>query len=714
MRDPPYRFASLLPPAPPARAPLTIRQLGRERTDDYAWMKDPNWQLALSNPALLGSEIANHLRAESRYCDAVLAGTHHLQQQLLAELRSRMQDSNRMPGMTDGPWRYYCRFPAGQQHPVYAREPREGGPEEILLDANSFATGHAFFQVHTAVHSPDHGLFAYAADTHGDENHSLRVVHLRNGSSMQIGDGRASGDVAFSSDSHWLYWVRRDDNGRPTTVLRNRLSLEPDDGEVMYTEPDPALSVSLRRTRSGAYMTILSENKETSETRVLSAFGTNPALSLIEPRAPGQLYDVEHWAGRFVILTNADGATDGKIMWADERAPDRRSWKELVPHRGGHLITKVIPYRDYLVRIEWVNANPRIVVLERTTLDEHAVDFEHIDPAYAVAVDPGFEYETAQLRYIYQSPITPRSWWDYDLSLRRPACIFREEVPGYDPSRYSLERIEAEARDGVRIPVTVIAHRNMRPDSTSPIFLFGYGAYGVSVEPAFSPAIFSLIDRGWVYAIAHVRGGSELGREWFFAGRGMQKWNTFTDFIDSAECLCGAGYGTAGRIVAYGRSAGGMLVGVVLNQRPDLWAAVIAGAPFVDVLNTMSDPSLPLTPPEWPEWGNPMLDAAAYDYIVTYSPYDNVVSRSYPPVLTTAGVSDPRVTYWEPMKWIAKLRQHNTAHSCILLHMNMAAGHKGAGGRFEALAETALHYAFAICAMECAFPRPSPAAPNAR
>jgi oligopeptidase B len=700
LRDPSYRFATQLPPASPARVPLTIRQLGRERTDDYAWMKDPNWQLALSNPALLGSEIANHLRAENRYSDAVLAGTHGLQQQLLTELRSRMQDSNRMPGMTDGPWRYYCRFPAGQQHPVYAREPREEGPEEILLDANSLATRHAFFQVHTAVHSPDHALFAYAADTHGDENHSLVVVRLRDGSSMQIGDGRASGDLAFSSDSRWLYWVRRDDNGRPTTVLRDRLPLERGGGEILYSEPDPAFSVSVRRTRSGAYMTIVSENRETSETRVLSAFGTNPALSLIEPRAAGHLYDVEHWAGRFVILTNADGAADGKIMWADERAADRSYWEELVPHHGGRLITKVISYRDYLVRIERVKSNPRIVILERTTLDEHAVDFDHIDAAYAVAVDPGFEYETDQLRYIYQSPVTPRSWWDWDMSLRQSARIFTENVPGYEPSNYSVERIDAEARDGTRVPVTVVAHRNARRDSSSPIFLFGYGAYGVSVEPAFSPAIFSLIDRGWVYAIAHIRGGSELGRKWFFAGRGRQKWNTFTDFIDSAECLCKAGYGTAGRIVAYGRSAGGMLVGAVLNQRPDLWAAVIAGAPFVDVLNTMSDPSLPLTPGEWPEWGNPLLDAAAYDYIASYSPYDNVVPRSYPPVLATAGLSDPRVTYWEPMKWIAKLRQYNAAGSCILLHMNMAAGHKGAGGRFEGLAETALQYAFAICAME--------------
>lgn len=689
-------------PAPVARrTPVAIQQLGRERTDDYAWMKAANWRAALADPALLDSEIANHLRAENRHAAEVLADTSDLQERLIKEMRARTREAERQPALSDGPWRYYQRYLAGTQHPLYAREPRGGGPEEILLDANALASGSAFLRIHTTAHSPDHEFFAYSADLHGNEDHLLCVVQLHGSSSFQLGDGRASGELAFSADSKWLYWVRRDESGRPTTVLRDRIPPQPGGGEIVYSESDPTLSLSLKRTRSGAYIAITSGNRETSETRILPARGSCPAPILIEPRAPGVLYDVEHWAGRFVILTNADGAADGKVMWTDERAPGRGNWRELVVHRSGHLITKVVPYQDHLVRIEWVAANPRIVIIERATLAEHTVVLEEIDAAYAIAIDPGFEYETDSLRYIYQSPVAPRSWWDYHMSSRRGVCIFREEAPEYDPANYVLQRIEAAAGDGVRVPVTVLARRDARRDGSSPIFLFGYGAYGVSAEPVFSPAIFSLIDRGWVYAIAHIRGGSELGREWFLAGRGMRKRNTFTDFIACAECLCEAGYGSLGRIVAYGRSAGGMLVGVVLNERPDLWAGVIAGVPFVDVLNTMSDASLPLTPPEWSEWGNPLLDATAYDYIASYSPYENVMLRRYPPVLATAGVSDPRVTYWEPMKWIAKLRQCNTADSCILLNMNMTAGHKGAGGRFDELAETALHYAFAIYAIGC-------------
>jgi oligopeptidase B len=662
-------------------------------------MKAANWRAALANPALLDTEIADHLRAESRYAAHVLAPTDHLQRRLIEEMRARMCDTERLPPMPDGPWRYYQRYVADTPHPLYAREPRCGGPEEVLFDANALASAGAFLRIHAAVHSPDHEFFAYSVDLHGNEDHELRVVQLRGRWSLQIGDGRASGEFAFSADSKWVYWVRRDENGRPTAVLRDRIPPQPGGGEIVYSEPDPTLSVSLKRMRSGAYLAIISENRETSETRVLPARGSCPAPALIEPRRLGVLYDVEHWGNRFVILTNADGTTDGKIMWADEREPARENWRELVAHRSGHLITKIVPYRNHLVRIEWVAANPRIVIIERATLAERTVVLEEADPAYAVTIDPGFEYETDTLRYIYQSPVAPRCWWDYDMSSRRGVCLFREEVPRYDPANYVVQRIEAVADDGVRVPVTVLARRSTGHDGSSPIFLFGYGAYGVSAEPIFSPAIFSLIDRGWVYAVAHIRGGSELGREWFLAGRGMRKRNTFTDFIACAERLCEAGYGSRGRIVAYGRSAGGMLAGVVLNERPDLWAGVIAGAPFVDVLNTMSDESLALTPPEWPEWGNPLLDAAAYDYIAGYSPYENVKSQRYPPVLATAGVSDPRVTYWEPMKWIAKLRQCDTAGSCILLNMNMAAGHQGAGGKFGALAETALHYAFAIYAI---------------
>jgi oligopeptidase B len=399
-----------------------------------------------------------------------------------------------------------------------------------------------------------------------------------------------------------------------------------------------------------------------------------------------------------VIRTNDDGAVDFKLMTSEAAVPSRGTWRDFIAHQPGRLIAGVAAYRDHLVRLERENACDRIIVRDRTG-GEHAIAFD--EPAYALSLDPGYEYETEVTRFIYQSPTTPRRWFDYDMASRARTLRKTQEIPsGHDPARYETRRLYARAADGAEVPITVLMLKGAPLDGRAPLLLYGYGAYGFPQEPAFSIRSLSLVDRGWIYALAHIRGGSDKGWGWFLDGRGPKKPNTFTDFIVCAEHLIGEGYGAAGRIAAYGGSAGGMLMGAVANLRPDLWGAVMAAVPFVDVLNTMSDTTLPLTPPEWPEWGNPLRDPAAYDLIASYSPYDNVAEKPYPPILATGGLSDPRVTWWEPEKWIARLRERSTSGAPMLLKINMEAGHGGASGRFDFLKEIALVYAFAMWAIE--------------
>jgi oligopeptidase B len=412
----------------------------------------------------------------------------------------------------------------------------------------------------------------------------------------------------------------------------------------------------------------------------------------------GVKYSLDHWTDRWVIRTNADEALDFKLCVSFARFPAKVTWEDWVPYAPGRYITGFLAFAGHLARAERVDACDRIVIVDRAGA-EHLIDFD--EEAYALGLVGGHEYEAATLRFVYESPTTPKQWFDYDMAARTRALRKTQEIPsGHHPSRYVARRLYAPASDGEQIPITVLMLKDTPLDGSAPLMLYGYGAYGIAMEPNFSIRNLSLVDRGWIWATAHIRGGSDKGWGWFLAGRKTRKPNTFTDFIAAAEHLVSQGYGTPGRIAAYGGSAGGMLMGAVANLRPDLWGAIIAAVPFVDVLNTMSDESLPLTPPEWPEWGDPMRDPAAYDLIAGYSPYDQVSARPYPPILATGGLSDPRVTYWEPQKWAAKLRDHTTGDAPILLKINMEAGHGGASGRFEFLKEIALDYAFAVWALE--------------
>jgi oligopeptidase B len=690
------------PPVPPVaqKIPLRTEQLGRVRVDDYAWMKDDNWQKVLRDPTLIKSEVKDHLTAENAYVKAMLASTEALQAAMFEEMKGRIKEDDASVPAPDGPFEYYSRFNIGGQHPIFARRPKgQKDGEEILLDCDALAKGKAYSQVSAADHSPDHKLLAYAEDAQGSEVHHIYVKDLATGEILKEPVESSTGDFAWSPDSAWLFWTHRDDNGRSDKIYRRPARGGLKDDVLVYDEPDDGFFVSVGTTGSDAFITISAGDHETSETLLIPAGDPTAEPKVFEPRTVGLRYSVEHWDGRFVILTNADGAIDFKLVEAPVATPGRAHWNDFVAHKPGHFITGLAAYKDHLVRVERVNANTRIVITDRATKAEKPIVID--EEAYVLSLEGGYEFDTPVMRYVYQSPTTPRQWFDYDMATGQKTLRKTQEIPsGHDPAAYVTKRLYAKAQDGQDVPITILMKKGVALDGQAPLLLYGYGSYGMSMDPSFSIRNLSLVDRGWIWATAHIRGGSEKGYGWFLDGRKDKKKNTFTDFIACTEHLHGAGYGAKDRTVAYGGSAGGMLMGAITNLRPDLWSGIIGAVPFVDVLNTMSDTSLPLTPPEWPEWGNPLEDKDAYDYIASYSPYDNVTAKPYPAVLATGGLSDPRVTYWEPEKWTARLRENTTSGAPILLKINMEAGHGGASGRFDFLKEIALDYAFAVWAVE--------------
>jgi oligopeptidase B len=687
---------SMSPTPPIARIePKTFTQLGRTRVDNYAWLKDDNWQRVMRDPSVLRADVRDYLNAENAYREAMMAPTQALQEQLYQEMRGRTKEDDSSVPTPDGPWEYYRRFEVSAQHPKYVRRPRGGGPEQVLLDVDAQAAGKSFYKVISAQHSPDHAYIAYAVDEQGSEIYTVYIKQLHTGEILEEAITNCTGDFCWAPSSLYLYWIFRDDNGRPAKVYRRNMPGSED--VLIYDEPDDGFFLSVDSTESREFVLISAGNGSQSEYYTIPSSNPTSPPSLFSAREDELLYSPTHWNGRWYILTNADNAVDFKIMSCAPSATARANWRDFIPHQEGRYILGLAATKDYLVRAERNNALPRIVVRHRSG-DEHAIVLE--EEAYNLELAGGYEWETSIQRYIYDSPTTPPQWYDYDMRARSRVLRKTLEIPsGHDPAGYVARRMFATASDGKRIPITILMKRDTPVDGSAPLYLYGYGSYGISIDADFSIRRFSLVDRGWIYAIAHVRGGSEMGFGWFQDGRRFTKKNTFSDFIACAEHLVSNGFGRAGRIVAEGRSAGGLLMGAINNMRPDLWAGVIGGVPFIDVINTMSDVSLPLTPPEWPEWGNPLEDPEAYDYMASYCPYTNIDRKAYPAVLSTGGLTDPRVTYWEPAKWVAKLRPNTTSDKPILLKMNMTAGHAGSAGRFEYLREIAHDYAFAIKAI---------------
>ncbi|ALK10158.1 S9 family peptidase [Blastochloris viridis] len=686
------------PVAPVAvRRPTSREVHGETLTDDYAWLRADNWQQVLRDPAQLDPAIRAHLAAETAYAEAMLAGEAGLRRTLVAEMRGRIKEDDATVPAPDGPFAYFVRHRDGGQHPLVCRTARAGGAEQVLLDGDALAAGKAFFHLSGWRWSPDHRRLAFSADDTGSEFDTLRIRDLASGADLADTVPDTDGGAVWSADSTAIYYVRRDAHHRPSKVYRHRLGTDASADELVFEESDPGLFVGLTETQAQRLALITVGDHDTAAAMALDLSDPAARPRLLAPRRTGVRYSVEHHPdqGLFYILTNADGAEDFKVAVAPVATPSPDHWHDLVPHRPGTLILDIALFRRHLVRLEREDGLPRLIVRELETGIEHAVAFA--EDAYSLGLDAGHEFDTTQVRFVYSSMTTPAETYDYDMASRARALRKRQEVPsGHDPAAYVTRRLHATAPDGERVPITLLYRATTPLDGTAPCLLYGYGAYGISMPAGFQTARLSLVDRGVVYAIAHVRGGTEKGWRWYREGKLAAKTNTFTDFIAAAAHLEAAGIAAKGRIVGHGGSAGGLLMGAVANMAPERFAGIIAEVPFVDVLATMLDDTLPLTPPEWPEWGNPIADPAAFATIRAYSPVDNVAEQAYPAILALSGLTDPRVTYWEPAKWVAKLRAATTSGKPILLRMNMDAGHAGAAGRFDRLEEIAWAYAFAL------------------
>ncbi len=688
-------------PAPCSKKPVKIEQVGRTRTDDYAWLKDENWREVMQEPGKLNPQIRKYLESENDYCQAVMAKTKKLQDVLFAEMKGRIKDDDGSVPAPDGRFEYAHRFRSGDQHGIYVRAPRGGGDEQVLLDADALALmykqkGYGFFDIGNIAHSDNHKYLAFSFDIKGAEQFLLLVIDIESGLPVTRPLENTSGDFVWAGDDKTLFWVERDENNRPSKVWRKNI-IENGKKELVYEEKDAGFFVGLDRSDSGNFVEIGCHDHTTSEAWLIPAKNPTKPPKCASKRVPDLEYDLHDHNDDFYILTNKDGAVDFKIMRTKTDKTTADNWQEFIAHKPGTLIIDIETYKNYLVRIERENALPRIIIRNLANNKETEISFD--EQAYSLGLMGGYEFDTEILRFSYSSPTTPAQVFDYNMKTGKRILRKTLEIPsGHNPKNYKTERIMIKARDGIEIPVTLIMHKNFKKNAKAPCLLYGYGSYGITIPASFRTSLLSLLDRGFVYAIAHIRGGKAKGYQWYLDGKLQKKHKTFDDFVDVGLALAKMKYTNEGKIIAHGGSAGGLLVGAALNQAPNLFAGVIAAVPFVDVLNTMSDDSLPLTPPEWPEWGNPLKSKKDYDIIASYCPYTNIKDNNYPPVLITAGLTDPRVTYWEPAKWAAKLREHQKANAPILLKTNMEAGHQGESGRYDALKETAFDYAFAIAA----------------
>jgi oligopeptidase B len=685
------------PPIAPKKK-IEITQHGYSRTDDYAWLKDENWQQVIQTPEVLSKEIRDYLDAENAYLEECMSDTQALQEELFKELRARIKENDSSVPEKDGDYFYYDRYEENQQYPIYCRKHKDApDQEEILLNANVAAKGYEYFDIGDAGHSPDHKYFSYSADIKGSEFYTLYTINLKTGELLeQIRNIQST--FVWAMDSRTLFYTTLDSNHRPDKVFRHKLGTEISNDEMVYQEKDPGFFVSLDITESNNFILISAHDHVTSEIHTIDAHKPEQAAQLFSKRSAGIEYEISEHNGKFYVLTNKDDVEDYKIMRTDLLHSEQRHWQDVYIPPDGTLLRGIFIFKQFLIRSERINGLPRIVVAQFQDDDfanEHSIEFD--EEAYELNIIAGYEYDTHLLRLSYTSMTTPTQIFDYNMSTRERELKKQQEVPsGHQAEDYTTRRLFANAADDEDIPISLL-YKNTTPiDGTAPMLLYAYGSYGSSMPASFSTNRFSLVDRGFVYAIAHVRGGMEKGYAWYKNGKLENKTNTFSDYISCANHLIEKNYSRAGNIVVHGGSAGGMLVGATLNMEPDLFHAAIADVPFVDVLNTMSDASLPLTPPEWPEWGNPIEDENDYLNISQYSPYDNVAQQSYPHILVTAGLTDPRVTYWEPAKWVAKLRDQKTDNNMLILKMNMGAGHGGASGRFDYLKEVALMYAFLL------------------
>ena len=667
-------------------------------TDDFAWMKAANWKQVLQNASTLPADIRNALLEENAHARRVMAELGSFVTELTAELRGRIKEDDTSPPEPDGPFLYGTRYRAGGEHPIVWRTPRGGGAEEVLLDGDALAEGTEFFDLDDWTVSPDHTLLAWSSDYKGSEFYTIRIRELSTGKDTEC-LAKASSETVWGHDGRHFYYCLRDDNARPFRVMRHRLGT-PQAADELIHEEDAAGGwfLNIGHTADHSLGLIEIGDADTSEAWTLDLGDARASPSLIQRREPGVEYYVNRAGSDMFIHTNADDAIDFKIMRAPLAAPGRGNWAEYVPHLPGRYISDFTCLKGRLVWAERRDANSRVAVKEIGSGKERVIAPD--EPAFRLNFRAGREFDTQTLRISFSSQRRPKEISDYNMATGKQRLLKRDEVPsGHDPDDYVTERLFAVAPDGEAVPVSLLYRRDFARRSNAPLLLEAYGAYGYPTPAEFDPNNFTLVDRGFAYAIAHVRGGAEKGYNWYLDGKLMRKQNTFTDYIVCARHLVASGYTSSGRIVGYGASAGGLLMGAVANLAPELFAAIIAEVPFVDLINTMLDDELPLTPPEWKEWGNPITDPAALEAMLAYSPYENVSAQCYPPILAIGGLTDPRVTYWEPLKWVARIRTVMTGGGPITLKTNMGAGHGGASGRLDRLKEIAVMHAFALAAV---------------
>ncbi|MBL4616064.1 MAG: S9 family peptidase [Robiginitomaculum sp.] len=683
------------------KSPVLHHRHGQSFTDNYHWLRDNNWPEVVRNPKTLSTEIREHLLTENNYTEKMLAGTTILVQQLVDEMKGRMTDKLQQVPARDGNWFYNSKYLSGSEHPQFVRYPAlndqkaDLNNEQILLDCNSRSKESEFYQLGEFTHSPDHSKIAWSEDVKGSEFFEIFTCDLATSEISSTGICTASDDLVWLSDSSSLLWIWRDENSRPKQVRLHILGTDPATDQVLYTEDDNGFFLGLDQTSDHKYALINCNDHQTSEIWTIDLAPTKTKPNCLWPRRIAIEASADHLDGKFTLLTNDDDAKDFQVIRISASDPCRDKQETLVPHNPGILILGQQQFSKFHVRIERENALPRIIIRQEENGTEQHLKFD--DAAYALGLEGGFEFDTDILRFAISSPSRPQEIYDYNMRSHSRKILQQQQIPsGHNTDDYEVKRIYAPANDGQMIPVTLLSRRDAQPDTAKPVLLYGYGAYGYSIPASFSSNRLSLVDRGFVFAIAHIRGGKEKGFSWYEKGRREHKKNSFTDFINVAEHLIDQGITQQGKIIAQGGSAGGLLMGAVANLRPDLFAGFIAQVPFVDVLNTMSDETLPLTPPEWPEWGNPVASFSDYQTIANYCPITNVSDLDYPPILATAGLCDTRVTWWEPAKWIAALRDKAPKGGPYLLKTEMSAGHGGASGRYAGLQEIAEAQAFSL------------------
>ena len=671
----------------------TVKIHNEELIDNYSWIKQKDWKEVILNPNKLNTQVKKYLDEENLFKENQLKDINDIEKKLFEELKSKIKNEDNSVPKKDGNYFYGYKYNKNSEYPIYYRKNTTNNSEEIILDCEKKSKTHTYFNVASISHSHDHKHVAYNIDTNGSEYFSIFIEDIQTQELLSPEIKNTTGDIVWSLDNNYIFYVRLDQNHRPTKVFKHKIGSNSEKDLLIYEEKDPSFFCSINLSKTKNYLFIRTADHETSEYLFINLKLNEIKPTLFKKRVKKIEYDLEHHEKFFLISTNVDNAKNFKIMISHEESYQK--WEEFIPYEKVNLILDFILLKDWLVRLERTEGSENIIILNLNNKNQHKISFD--EEAYNLSLDHGYEYETDTFRYSYSSPTTPKSVFDYDCKSKKQELKKTQEVPsGHNKDDYICKKIFATSHDNEKIPITILYKKGVKLDSNNYLLLYGYGSYGISIPSNFSTNRLSLVDRGIVYAIAHIRGGKEKGYEWYENGKLLNKKNTFLDFISCAEKLCEDKYTSPKKIVAQGGSAGGLLMGYIANERPDLFLGIIAQVPFVDICNTMLDEDLPLTVTEIPEWGDIKNDKKSFLYVKSYSPYDNVKKQNYPHMLVTGGISDPRVTYWEMTKWVAKLRENKTDNNLLLLHMNMTAGHSGASGRFDYLKEIAMEYGFVL------------------